>query len=453
MFIVDDTFLRNTAAPTKPRYGAWTLIIDYTGGGQVGVISSHQVQISEEYQYEVITQSRLKMKVQFDKTVYGTGDRIGISAALTLDGKGIPNASVMLEVTAPGQSAHNFIARTAVSAGLLERAHGVLAKEDVTAIGIKSFALGLKGAKFNDFTNTRTIKMNESGNTGVYTASIDATSVPGNYEFYVVAVGLTSGGVAFRREQRVSERVDVLPHANFTLIDVLYQTNRAIVRVFPSDRFGNVILFDPAFNPRIVLQTSNGEFTGPMTFNGDGSYTRTLAYSASIANPVIRVLIDGAVVVPSFPLAPVAHLVWVNEVSNFTPGNEAKPGINTHNKPDAALGDPSPKGADVFVSLGGRGSLTVDVKGSMIVNQGPADVTVFVAPDESLRSYLVEASPDGTSWTALGTSLGVTQSFGLGKLATAKAIRITDQSGRIRDKPECVDHSRRQYSRSGCAES
>ncbi len=430
MFIFDETFLRNTAAPTRPRYGAWTLIIDYTGAGVDGSVAN------EEYQYEVITQSRLKMKVQFDKSLYGTGDRIGISATITLDGKAIPNASVMLEVTAPGQSAHNFIARTAVSAGLIERAQSVLRQEDVTAIGIKSFAIGLKGAKFNAFTNNRTIRMSDSDNTGVYSASIDDTSVPGNYEFYVVAVGLTEGGTAFRREQRVSERVDVLPRPNFTLIDVDYQVGRATVRVGPSDKFGNVVLFDPAFNPRISLQATGGEFIGPLSFNGDGSYTGTLVYSPT-SNPVIRVLVDGAVVVPSFPLAPVTKLVWVDEGLDFHPGNEAKPGINTHNKPEAALGDPNTKPADIFVSLGGRGSLTVAVKGSVIVKQGPADVTVFVARDESLRPYLVEASADGKSnWTALGTSPGITQSFGLGKLTQARAIRVTDQSGRIRDNDQ-----------------
>jgi hypothetical protein len=95
------------------------------------------------------------------------------------------------------------------------------------------------------------------------------------------------------------------------------------------------------------------------------------------ANPVIRVQIDGFDVVPSFPLVPVARLVWVDEVVNFRPGHEAKPGINTHNKPDAALWRCQRQTA-----------------GYEIVPQGD-DVTVFVAPDESLLPYLVEASLDG----------------------------------------------------------
>lgn len=59
-------------------------------------------------------------------------------------------------------------------------------------------------------------------------------------------------------------------------------------------------------------------------------------------------------------------------------------------------------------------------------------------PDEDMRPYLVEALPvvGRVNWVELGTSPGTTQSFGLGQagLKAAQAIRITDKSGRTRDR-------------------
>jgi hypothetical protein len=82
----------------------------------------------------------------------------------------------------------------------------------------------------------------------------------------------------------------------------------------------------------------------------------------------------------------------------------------------------------------------VDVRGQVIQAQGGDDVTVFVHPDSDLRSYSVAAlrasahDSDADDWVMLGTSPGVTTSFGLSAahLSAARAIRITDTSGRAR---------------------
>jgi hypothetical protein len=351
-----------------------------------------------------------------------------------LDGVGIPNASVLLNVVAPGQSSNNFIASTPVSAALLERARAALSKEDVTAVGIKSFAIGLKGVAFNDFKRTLNIPMTDPGKSGVYSASIDETSVPEGYEFYVTAVGLLPTGEAFRRERRASKNVDVIPVREFTLVDVVYATGQATVRIIPKDKLGNFMpLFDPQFNPRIgITATGGAELRGGLTFNGDGSYSGTLVYPPT-ANPVIQVSVDGNVLVPSFPLQPVAEMIWVDQVVAFKLGSEAKPGANTHKDPGAALGDPLTKDPNLFVSLGGGGSLTVEIKGQVILNTGGSEITVFVEPDSSLRAYKVEAGYAGNQWVTLGTSSGITESFSFGKLSAARAIRISDLSVQIRD--------------------
>jgi hypothetical protein len=141
-------------------------------------------------------------------------------------------------------------------------------------------------------------------------------------------------------------------------------------------------------------------------------------------------------------LPPVDKLIWVNDVFAFTPGAEAAKGANLHANPADALGDVQSKAAGVFVSLGGHGSLAVDVKGQVIQAQGSNDIAVFVQPDTDLRSYVVAALPanakdsDSDDWVTLGTSPGTTSFFSLASahITAARAIRITDTSGRTRGK-------------------
>ena len=84
--------------PTNPRYGTWTLIIT---GNRIGAVSESD---SEPYDDQVRTDSRLKLTLATDREAYYAGDPINLSAALTLDGKGITHAAVTLQLDAPGQS-------------------------------------------------------------------------------------------------------------------------------------------------------------------------------------------------------------------------------------------------------------------------------------------------------------------------------------------------------------
>lgn len=227
--------------------------------------------------------------------------------------------------------------------------------------------------------------------------------MPGNYECYVTAVGTTPGGIGFRREQRAATLVEVIPSWKFSIFDIVYQKVagadiiRAQIRMMPRDQFGNVVMFDPAARGRFAF-TARGTKIGQTVFNGDGSYTTTLEYPAT-TKPTIRVLIDGAEVVRTSPFARVAELTWVDVLLGFKLGHEAKQGVNAHPDPKAALGEVTVKNPGEFVSLGGYGSIVVGVEGRAIVTQGADDITVFVAPDEPLRPYVVEASKDPTGET------------------------------------------------------
>ena len=188
IYVFNHDYLRNAGNPSNPRYGTWTLII--TGNGLAAS--------SEPYDYEVITDSRLKLTLTTDRETYSAGDPISLSAALTLDGKGITYAAVTLQLDAPGQSSDNWLAWNQVTDQEYRRAAENLSREDVTTIGIKSFALRLKNVSFNPSRQPSTIQMIDAANQGVYTTRVNQTSTPGTYEFYVTAVGQTEEGVAFR---------------------------------------------------------------------------------------------------------------------------------------------------------------------------------------------------------------------------------------------------------------
>lgn len=439
IYTFNHDYLRNAGDPANPRYGAWTLIISAQGleAGE-----------SEPYEYEVLTESRLKLKLNFTQGNYYAGDTIHLAASLMLDGKPISNAAVTLNLTRPGSFVNNWLAQTAVTQAEYQESASILAGEDVTAIGIKSHAIQAKGLVFDFFSNKSTIPMPESEQAGIYTASVSNTSVPGTYDFYVTAAGQTEDGVTFRREKRVQVRVGVRPAPDFTLVNVGYAFIRdaevpffqAQVRVWPRDRFGNVLLIDPEIDQTIQLVAQGGEFTGPLAGNLDGSYSRPLRFTPG-SQPVVSLAVAGEAVVPHHVVAPIDRLRYAERVVAFRPGGEAERGANQHRDPQAALGNPATKDRDAFVSLGAKGLLAVGLAGpageQAILAQGEDDITVFVRPDEDLRPYRVEALAVGSRerWVEIGQSAGITQSFSLARanLKAAEAIRIIDQSGRTRD--------------------
>jgi hypothetical protein len=213
-----------------------------------------------------------------------------------------------------------------------------------------------------------------------------------------------------------------------------------MVVVVPRDRFGNVLFVDPGVVPGFGLSVKGGQFAGTLTNNLDGTYSQQLQVDPG-AVPQVGVTFNGQTIQLQ-TLPPVAKLIWVNKVVKFVLGAEAAQNANQHRNPEDALGDFQTRPGK-FVSLGAYGSLAVAIDGQLIHAQGDDDVTVFVQPDADLRAYLVEALPAGADgdndkddkWVALGTSPGTTSSFSLrnGRLRAARAIRITDKSGRTKD--------------------
>ena len=433
IFTFNEAYLRNAEAPGNPRDGIWTLVVSAAGLDDGD---------TEPVEYEVITQSRLRMRLEQGQNKYYAGDNVALSALLTLDGKPIPNAAVTLTLTRPGSSFNNWFSQIKVTETELAKSTKILGGAELTRKTIKAHAIALQGLRFNSFTNAGTIVMTDPSDEGVYRATFGGTTVPGAYTCHVTAVGETEDGFSFRREQRLQLYLDVRPAPNFTLFDVAYtrvlqdeqMSLAADVRVWPRDPYGNVWLVDSEINPGIALTVTGGEFVGPLVDNLDGSYSQSLRYPAG-TRPAIGLKVAGVDVVPRYETVPFDDLDYANQVIRVQLGAEAEKGANQHADPMAALGDVTTKGADSFLSLGGLGSITLGVRGQVIAAQGDDDITVFVRADEDLRPYAVEVLAPGGQWKALGESAGTTQSFSLvgSGLDTTAAIRIVDKSGRVRD--------------------
>lgn len=433
IFTFNEAYLRNAGETGNPRDGIWTLVISAAGlsGGD-----------TEPVEYEVITQSRLRMRLETGQQKHYAGDNVALSALLTLDGKPIRNAGVTLTLTRPGSFFNNWFSRIKVTEPEFAESTKALGGAELTRKTIKAHAIALKGLVFNSFTNADTIVMTDPSDEGVYRTTIDGTTVPGTYTCHVTAVGETEDGVSFRREQRLQLYLDVRPAPTFTLFDVTYtralQDDRmnlvADVRVWPRDPYGNVWLVDSEINPGIALTATGGEFAGPLFDNLDGSYSQSLRYPAG-TRPAIGLRVADAEIVPRFETPPFEDLAYADQVIAFRLGVEAEKGANQHTDPLAALGDATTKDAEAFLSLGGLGSITLGVRGQAVAAQGDDDITVFVRADEELRPYTVEARSPGGRWVNLGRSAGNTQSFSLvgSGLKSTEAIRIVDTGGGIRD--------------------
>jgi len=449
MLTFPKAFLANLRDPANPRFGVWTLILTLNPIIEIEArpAAAAVAVDSEKYNYDVFLSSRLKLQAQLNQKSYAAGDTIQISAPLTLDGTGIPNASVTLSRVLPGAGQANFLARSVLSAEEYnQEAKEQSANPDIDSTGIKLLGLAKKGLTFNPLSSSGVINMVDASNTGVYVASVSNTSVPGTYSFLITAVGALPDGSTYRRERALDIEVTVEPDPKSTLFHVDYSVitvggrtlNQAVLTVTPQDRFPNAIFLDPRVDPSLAFTTTAGSFPNPIVDNHDGSYSRTLVYAPG-DNPVVGVIVGGTVAVSKTPVVNLSGQHYIDRVFQFRPGREAVPGANKHTDPRACLGDFTTRPTLQFVSLGGRGSIVVGFKDQAMVGTGGGDdVTIFIARDEEPRPYLVEASDDDDcdDWYEIGRSPGVTQSFGLqhkGKVMRARALRISDLSERIRN--------------------
>jgi hypothetical protein len=455
MYLIDSEFIHGTdESGAEARYGNWIMKITSPRWSEPVILlragealESAAVQ-QENYTYDVILESHLRMDLRMDQNTYFAGDPIRVSAQLTSSGAPIKNAAVLLSTTAPTLSVDNWLASIDVPDEIMEQAREKLSGQDSTPLMIKAVAVGLMELTFPGGYSQGTIPMIDAGETGVYEAVISNTSTPEQYTFYVTAIGITEEGVSFRREGKVETKVRVRPDPAYTHIDVRYAgIGLANIVLTAGDRFGNVLLVNPDNMLGFGLAATGADL-GVLTSNLNGSYTSQMTFDPALA-PVVSLLFDGEPLIEQ-TLPTVGKLIWVDRVLHFKPGAEAARGANQHLDPEVMLGNFFDKPQDAFVALGAHGILMVAIKNRVILPVGKADITVFVAPKKDPRSYRVyvyvpprrdmrRKPPTDLSeagWVVLGESSGNTASFSLNNVNVpyGTAVAVLDLSGQTRDR-------------------
>jgi hypothetical protein len=404
-----------------PRRGVWTLIVRRREFNATGLASANAAAFaaSLRYAYAASVESQLSLVVESASARNYAGNPLTLSAALSLRGRPVAGATVTALVTGAGPGFENWLAAQYVSQQDYDKAAAKLREQgltDVQALFVKAQALADKGVSFPGLGAALTRRFDWNARTGTYQARFDGLTAPGAYRFLVSATGQDETGAVFARQQSWSTMVETLPDAASTLVSINYAMVsghvRATLTVWPRDRFGNVYLVDPAISQAIRILLSGGAtVVQPLRWNLDGGFTEIFDFSPGAA-PDVSIAIGGVTVVPTFKPIDPSKLLYVDEVVRFRPGRETAPGANAHADPAKALGDPSRKTSQDFVALGGLGSAEFAVKGARPLAKA---VTVFVAPDLTLRPYAVEVLPvrAGAGWVEVGRSEGVTQSFSL----------------------------------------
>jgi hypothetical protein len=436
-YVIDEGYLQNASDPSRDRFGVWEMIVTSP------IVDDSTNEFDEEqYAYDALVESTLQLEVLLDKDRYFAGDSIGITARLTLKGVPITDAAVKVAITSPGQAMANWLAAVRISRAEYQQASAALADKDASPIFVKAYAARQKGHEFKNPLGSSTISMLDHENRGLYSGVFDQTSTPDAYTLSVTAVGTTADGVFFRRERTRRVVIGVRPDPSFSVVDLAYEPIGegathliGTLRVVPRDRFGNVVLLDPASSSDMSMTIEGAEVVEGLATLYDGVYSARIAHPADV-RPSIDLDVVGEHLAEGLAVPVIGELQFVDDVVAFKPGGAAQSGANQHADPRDALGDLLTKDADTYTSLGAYGSLTVRFRDKAMLPDGDSDVTIFVVSGSDLRPYVVDALPiiGPDKWIELGRSLGGTQSWSLRSagLDAALAIRITDLSGRTR---------------------
>jgi Mg-chelatase subunit ChlD len=270
----------------------------------------------EHYQYSVILDSALKMKTAFDKTGYGTGDTITLSAKISELGQPMTNLTdVYVTVTRPGDGAGNWFALNKVSAQELKRIPEKRDNENLSPLQRKAmFLTDIRKVAFPGIIGPATIPLYDDGShgdviadDGTYTNRFTDTVKEGTYSFHFHATGPTSGGNAFDRDDVIEKYISVKVLSKYILVDIVRllpseaRLRRFKIVITPKDALGNYL--GPRYSGMIKLTASRGDFINALQDNLDGTYSRTLQLPTTVDIRDVEISVDVKGETLSFNLA------------------------------------------------------------------------------------------------------------------------------------------------------
>lgn len=276
----------------------WQLVVNYPGSGSAEL----------SYNYSVITRSSLNMKVRLDKDRIFTGDELVIEARLIEDNRRLRDGEVEVTVRRPKSAIGNWHFVNRVQQEQLERVPTEISGEPLTRVDRKNYVLRqmLKVALPGIFT-VPTLELNDEGkdgdrypDDGIYAGRFTDFSVPGVYEFHLVATGVATNGQPYRRQRTVQKFVDMVPDPAVTekeaAIESVTTGGAGVIRVSvtPLDGAGNYL--GPGYDQEIEITSSLGNDKGPVKDLLFGAYQRRFDLTDVTADPRIVITARGVTV-------------------------------------------------------------------------------------------------------------------------------------------------------------
>jgi V8-like Glu-specific endopeptidase len=281
------TFLRVPLPQGGEREGAWSVVVFRPGGGGEFPPPAPETR----YFVNVIATGGPRLERVPDERTYYTGDAINPMVFLSYgSGGGSPeHAKVMLKVTGPRVSAGNLLSKEKLHQPVAAAGDTIPARQaTLQAIeartGGPAIAYGETEVEMSDGPGSTNGAFEPIGLFG--RPMKDLLAFEGDYTFHAVA---TYGEECVSsRELQWSIHVRAAIDPGRTGVDVVRTGTRidgqatGTVTVTPRDPFGNLV--GPG-QDLIVSGTPGTTVTGPVTDNGDGTYTVPVAWDPEAGDP------------------------------------------------------------------------------------------------------------------------------------------------------------------------
>lgn len=275
------TFLRVPLPHAGERDGTWNVTVFRSGGD--GEFSAPAPEV--RYFINVVASGGAVLRRMQNTTKYLTGDTINPKVGLQyLHGGLPPNAKLQVTVSRPDTSVGNLLSQAKLGAPVVIDADTIPPRQ-ATLMAIEQRtgrpAVGYTQQTFDlasDIVNTGSPEP-----AGIFGHLFkDLLTVEGNYTFHVRAT--YGDGCTASRELLWSVHVDPSIDPSRTGVSVNVNGGKGTITVTPRDPYGNNL--GPGRGDGLTITGTPGTtVTGPVTDNGDGSYTVPVTWDGSPGGP------------------------------------------------------------------------------------------------------------------------------------------------------------------------
>jgi trypsin-like peptidase/VWA domain-containing protein len=276
------TFLRIPLPHSGERDGTWQVTVFRPGGRGEFVASSPETR----YFVNVVAGGGAVLRPQPRQAKYYTGDTINPLVGLQyLEGGLPPNAKVQVTVARPDTSVGNLLSAEKLGSALTIDADTIPPRQ-ATLMAIEARtgrpAVGYTRQAFDLFDDIVSTGSPEPA--GVFGNPLkDFLTVEGNYTFHFRATygDACTGTRELIWSVHVDPSIDPSPTVVTTTLD---GNDKGTITVVPKDKYGNNL--GPGRGGDITVSGAPGTtVTGPVTDNGDGSYTVPVTWNPGSGNP------------------------------------------------------------------------------------------------------------------------------------------------------------------------